>query len=138
LIAKTLTPFVFALILMWLAAALYMVTIGAAGERGVWQAVLGPRTLLLLGLLGPLIELASLQVSVIVSSRAHDARSAQQLTSLLILPITIVFVAQLMGAFVLSLSALLLGAAALLFFNVLLLALGVRVFQRETILTRWR
>ena len=62
--------------------------------------VLGMRTLVLFVILGPLVELAALQVSVIISSRAHDPRSAQQLTSLLILPITAVFVAQLIGAFV--------------------------------------
>jgi ABC-2 type transport system permease protein len=104
----------------------------------VWRALLGPRLLILFGILGPLVELATLQVSVIVSSRAHDPRSAQQLTSLVILPITAVFVAQLLGAFVIGTPALLLGAAGLLLANALLLWVGVQVFQRETILTRWR
>ena len=100
LAAKTLTPFVFALSLTWLAAALYVAGIVAFGEPGVWRVVLGMRTLVLFVILGPLVELAALQVSVITSSRAHDPRSAQQLTALLILPITAVFVAQLLGAFV--------------------------------------
>jgi ABC-2 type transport system permease protein len=138
LIAKTLTPFVFALALTWFAVGLYLAGILALGEPGVWQAVLGPRLLILFGILGPLVELATLQVSVIVSSRAHDPRSAQQLTSLIILPITAVFVAQLMGAFIIGAPALLLGAAGLLLVNTLLLWVGVQVFQRETILTRWR
>lgn len=138
LIAKTLTPFVFALALTWLAAGLYVAGILAAAEAGVWRAVLGTRTMLLFGVLGPLIELASLQVSVIVSARSLDARSAQQLTSLLILPITAVFVAQLMGLITVGTPALLLGAAGLLLLNGLLLAVGVRVFERETILTRWK
>jgi ABC-2 type transport system permease protein len=138
LAAKTLTPFLFALALTWIAAALYIVGILVAGEPGVWRTALGARTVVLFLLVGPLVELATLQVSIIVSSRANDPRSAQQLTSLLILPITVIFIAQLMGAFVLSPAALLLGSAGLIVFNLLLLALGVRVFQRETILTRWR
>jgi ABC-2 type transport system permease protein len=89
-------------------------------------------------IVGPLVELASLQVSVITSSRAQDARSAQQLTALLILPITAVFVAQLIGAFVIPAPALLLASAGLVALNALLLWVGVRVFQRETILTRWK
>ena len=89
-------------------------------------------------MVGPLIELATLLVSVVVSSRANDPRSAQQLTSLLILPITVVFIAQLMGAFVIPVAALLLAALGLLITNAILLAVGVRVFHRETILTRWR
>ena len=138
LAAKTLTPFVFALGLTWLAAALYVGGILLAGEPGVWRTVLGPRTIVLFVLVGPLVELATLQVSVIVSSRASDPRSAQQLTSLLILPITVVFIAQLMGSFVVGTSALLAGAIVLALLNVTLLWAGVRVFARETILTRWR
>ena len=138
LAAKTLTPFVFALSLTWLAAALYVAGIVAFGEPGVWRAVLGLRTFILFVIVGPLVELASLQVSVITSSRAQDARSAQQLTALLILPITAVFVAQLLGAFVIPAPALLLASAGLVALNALLLWVGVRVFQRETILTRWK
>lgn len=138
LAAKTLTPFVFALGLTWLAAALYVGGILLGGEPGVWRTVVGPRMLILFVLVGPLVELATLQVSVIVSSRATDPRSAQQLTSLLILPITFVFIAQLIGAFVIAAPALLLGAVALVLLNAALLWAGVRVFDRETILTRWR
>lgn len=138
LAAKTLTPFLFALGLTWLAAGLYLGGILIAGEPGVWRTVLGPRTLIMFAIVGPLIELLTLQVSVIVSSRASDPRSAQQLTSLLILPVTVVFIAQLMGAFVIAGPALLVGAAALALMNAGLLWLGVRVFDRETILTRWR
>ena len=53
----------------------------------MWRAIVGLRLFILFGLLGPLVELASLLVSVIVSSRANDPRSAQQLTALMILPI---------------------------------------------------
>jgi ABC-2 type transport system permease protein len=138
LAAKTLTPFVFALGLTWIAAALYIAGILVVGEPGVWQSILGLRTFLMLGVLGPLVELASLQLAVIVSSRVSDARSAQQLASLLILPITAVFVAQLMGAYIIGPSALLLGSLACLILNGILLWVGVQVFQRETILMRWK
>lgn len=138
LAAKTLTPFLFALGLTWLAAFLYGAGMLIAGEPGVWRTVLGPRSFIMFMLVGPLVGLATLQVSVIVSSRANDPRSAQQVTSLLILPITIVFIAQLMGAFVIAAPALLLAAAALLVLNAALHWVGVRVFDRENILTRWR
>src|SRR5688572_22730581 len=72
LAAKTLTPFVFALTLSWIAAALCVGGIAAAGEPGVWRTALGARTAILLLIVGPLLELATLQVSVIVSSRAND------------------------------------------------------------------
>jgi ABC-2 type transport system permease protein len=138
LAAKTLTPFLFALALTWVAAALYIGGILVAGEPGVWRTALGARTFILFLAVGPLVELATLQVSIIVSSRANDPRSAQQLTSLLILPITVVFIAQLMGSFVLSPAALLLGSLGLALLNTVLIFIGVRVFDRETILTRWK
>lgn len=138
LAAKTLTPFLFALALTWVAAALYIGGILVAGEPGVWRTALGARTFILFLVVGPLVELATLQVSIIVSSRANDPRSAQQLTSLLILPITVVFIAQLMGSFVLSPAALLLGSLGLALLNTVLIFIGVRVFDRETILTRWK
>jgi ABC-2 type transport system permease protein len=138
LAAKTLTPFVFALGLTWIAVTLEVVGAIAIGEPGVWRSIVGRRLIIMFGLLAPLVELASLQVSVIVSSRSSDPRSAQQLTALLILPITIVFVAQLMGLLVVGPAALVVGSAGCFALNGILLWIGVRVFQRETILTRWR
>jgi len=138
LAAKTLTPFVFALGLTWAAVALEVIGAVAIGEPGMWHSIVGPRLFLLFGVLGPLVELASLQVSVIVSSRTSDPRSAQQLTALLILPVTVVFVAQLLGLLIVGPRAILLGALGCLVLNLGLLWLGVRVFQRESILTRWR
>ena len=138
LAAKTLTPFVFALAMSWIAAALFIGGVWLVSEPGVWRAMLGLRTFLMLCVLGPLVELAALQLAVIVSSRANDPRSAQQLTSLLILPITVAFVAQLMGAFIVTSATLLLGSFGCLILNGILLWVGVQVFQRETILMRWR
>lgn len=138
LTAKTLAPFLFALTLSWVAVGIYLLGAAVFAEPGVWQAVAGLRLFMMFGVLGPLMTLAGLQLAVIVSSRASDPRSAQQISALLILPVTAVFIAQLMGAFVLSPPMMLAGAAAAAVLNVALLALGVRVFQRETILTRWR
>lgn len=138
LAAKTLTPFVFAVALTWIALALYIGGIVMVAEPGVWRAIVGVRLALMFGLLGPLVGLAALQLAVIVSSRAADARSAQQLASLMVLPITAVFVAQLMGAYVVSVFALVLWAVGCAVLNLILVWIGVRVFQRETILMRWR
>jgi len=138
LAAKTLTPFLFALGLSWAAVAAYVLGAALIGEPGVWQALAGTRLVIMFGLLGPLIEMAALLTSVIVSSRASDPRSAQQLASLTILPVTAVFVAQLMGALVVGHAMMLITALGCLVLNALLLWVGVRVFQRESILTRWR
>ena len=138
LIAKTMTPFLFALGLSWIAMALYLTGAAAFGDPGVFGAVAGMRMFLMFVVLGPLLELASLLLSVIVSSRATDPRSAQQVTALLILPVTAVFVAQLMGVFVVTLPVLFAASLACAAVNAALLWVGVKVFERESILTRWR
>jgi ABC-2 type transport system permease protein len=104
----------------------------------VWRTLFWSRTLLLFLLLGPLVSLTALLTAAIVSSRVNDARSAQQLGGFLALPITALFVAQLAGQFLLGVGALLLTGAVLAVANVFLFWAGVRVFQRETILMRWR
>jgi len=138
LAAKVMTPFIFALGLSWSAVLIYVIGAAVVGERGVWQAMIGSRLLLMFGVLGPLVELAALLVAVIVSSRANDPRSAQQISGLLILPITAVFIAQLMGAFIVGPRAMLLASLGCAVLNAALFSLGVRVFQRESILTRWK
>ena len=63
---RTLTPFLFALGLSWSAVLLYVVGAAIVGEPGVWRAMLGPRLLIMFGVLGPLAGLAALLVAVIV------------------------------------------------------------------------
>ena len=138
LAAKTFTPLLFAMALMWTTLALYLAGIWVVAEPGVWRTLLSARAFLMFGVLGPLAALAALLLSVTVSSRVNDARSAQQLASLLILPITAAFVMQMIRFSVVADTLLISTSAALALLDVILLWVGVRVFDRETILTRWR
>lgn len=138
LAAKTLTPFLISLALLGLAMALYLAGIAATAEPGVWHTFLGPRTLVLVGLGAPLVSLVGLQSSVLVSSRVNDPRSAQQLGSLVIAPITFAFVVQVLGQYMWGLSSLLATLAVLVLVNAALLAVGVRVFKRERVVVEWK
>jgi ABC-2 type transport system permease protein len=138
LLAKVLTPFALSMLLLASTHLLYLVCMLVWGEPDVWRTLFGPRTLLLYLLLGPLISLVSLLTAAIVSSRVNDARTAQQLGGFLALPVTAIFVTQLAGQFLIGVGALLAIAAILVCANILLVWVGVRVFQRETILTRWK
>lgn len=138
LAAKALTPFLFSVGLSWSAVLLYILGAVLMADAGVWQAIVGPRLFIMFGLLGPLAALAALLVAVIVSSRTSDPRSAQQISGLLILPVTAVFVAQLMGAFIVGPRSMLFGSLGCVMLNLMLFWVGVRVFQRESILTRWK
>jgi ABC-2 type transport system permease protein len=56
----------------------------------------------------------------------------------MVLPLTAVFVGQLMGLILVGPAVMLLASAGCIVLNAILLWIGVRVFERETILTRWR
>ena len=95
------------------------------------------RSAVLVCLLGPFAALAALQATIAVSSRVHDPRSAQQIAALLVLPLVVMVVGQIAGAFYVPtalLGALSVGAAGTW---VVLILLSVALFERETILTRW-
>jgi ABC-2 type transport system permease protein len=138
LAAKTLTPLAFSVVLMWTTAAVYVGAIAGLAEAGVWRTFVGVRTALLFAVIGPLAALLALLTAVIVSSRVNDARSAQQLGALVVLPITIAFVGQLVGWLVVDARVLVLAALGLVVLDALLLWVGVLVFDRERILTGWR
>ncbi len=138
LAAKTLMPFALSMVLLAVASLLYLGGVALTAAPGVWHALLNVRTLLVVAGVGPLVALAGLQCAVIMSSRVNDPRAAQQLGGLLLLPITVAFVAQLVGQSLLSLRVVTASMMVLTAVNLLLLWIGVRVFQRETILMRWK
>jgi ABC-type Na+ efflux pump permease subunit len=117
---------------------IYAAGIVVFAEPRVVRILLTPRSLALVFVLGPLAALAALQLAVCVSSRVNDARSAQQIGALIIVPLAGLLVAQLTGAVVLTPPTIGGIAATLLVANAVLMVVGVRLFDRETILTRWK
>jgi len=118
--------------------AIYVIGVAVLAESGVWRVLMLPRSLAIVFLLGPLAAFAALQLAVCVSSRSNDARSAQQMGALIVLPMAGLLVAQLMGSLLLTTTAIAAIAGGLAVLNAALAWLGVTLFDRESILTRWR
>jgi ABC-2 type transport system permease protein len=137
LTAKVLGSLLPALALTLFCYGLYSVGVAAFARPGVHTILLAPRSLGVVFLLGPLAALAALQLAVCVSSRVNDPRSAQQIGALIILPLTGVLIAQLSGHLALTMPIILLIAGGLVSLNLLLIAIGITLFNREAILTRW-
>ncbi len=127
-----------ALTLMVLCFGGYVAAVAAIADPGVWSVLLLPRSLAVVFVLGPLAALAALQLALCASSRVSDARSAQQVGALIVIPIAALQVAQLMNAFQLTVQMVLLIALALVAGNAALMWLAIRLFGRESILTRWK
>ena len=138
LTAKVLGALLPALLLTVGYFALYVAGITVAASAGVARVVLSPRSLTIVFVLGPLASLLALQLAVCVSSRVNDSRSAQQIGALVILPITALMVAQLLGTLQLTLPLTGVIALGLVALNAVLLRVAATLFDREAILTRWR
>ncbi len=104
----------------------------------MWCTALAtPRALVVVAGLGPAAAAAAVMLGVVVSSRARDARTAQQFSVLIVLPLVALFVSQIGDADGVGVRALLAWAAAGWLLAAVFAAVGVRVFDRERILTRW-
>jgi ABC-2 type transport system permease protein len=119
-------------------AGVYLVGIGWLAEPGVLRGMLTMRTAVLLFVLGPAAALTALQAALAVSSRVNDPRTAQQFSVLLILPLSVLLIAEFTGWTALNTRALAMVGVALFVVWVVLAMFTVVVFDRETILTRWR
>ena len=117
----------------------YVALIAVFAEPGVWAAQLTPRSLALVFIVGPLAALFGLQLAVCASSRVNDPRSAQQLGAIiLIIPVGVLQVAQFIGGVVLTASILLAISAVLAVGNLVVLRAAISIFDRESILIRWK
>lgn len=138
LAAKVLGSLLPALMLTLACFGLYIAGVALFAQPGVFLALLTPSSLAIVFVLGPLAALAALQLAVCVSSRVNDARSAQQIGALIILPIAALLVLQLTGSFLLTIPVIAFIALMLAGVNVSLMLFGIALFDRESILTRWK
>jgi ABC-2 type transport system permease protein len=86
----------------------------------------------------PLVSLMAVELSVIISSRMNDVRTAQQLGTLLIVPFVGLFFLSDIGLFPLNDNNLLILAGVLVIVDVILFFASRATFQREQILTKWK
>jgi ABC-2 type transport system permease protein len=138
LLAKNLATIIPALLATWLAFAVY--TIGVrliVTDPGVLARLFEARWFLAVFVVGPFLALFANAISIMVSARANDPRVAQQITSLVIFPVLLIFLGQIAGWIYFSSTFVLVMAVVVAVLDVILSLLAVRVFDREAILTRW-
>jgi ABC-2 type transport system permease protein len=139
LAGKALAATIPALAASWLSYVVF--TVGASllttGPQ-ITGKLLAPMWLLAIFGIGPMLSIAGVSVAVMISSRVNDPRVAEQLSTLVVLPLLVLFVAQTSGFVALGDKLILWIAIALVVIDVGLLYFATRLFQRETILTRWK
>ena len=138
LVGKSVVAIAPAVVLTWLSYAVLLVgltflaspTILSYGARPVW--VVG------MLLFSPLLALLSVLMGVIISSRINDPRAAQQIAGVLVVPLIGMSLIVLVGIVFISVQMVVYAAMVTLLIDLGVLYFAVKIFQRETILTRWK
>lgn len=138
LVGKVVAGAVPALMVAWASVAVFT-AVGYALEWGpLLRPLFTPSFFLSLFLLMPAVSLMSFVIGVIGSSRASDAKAAQNLAVVVIFPIFALIAVQVTGLVEFTPLRTLLLSLGLFAADGLLLRVAVRLFARESILTRWK
>lgn len=138
LLAKSLVAALPAVLVSWLGYSIYTLgTRAVVVSERVYSEVFTPAWLLAIVLWVPLLTLIAVGLGVIISSRVNDPRTAQQLTGVVVVPVLVVFFAQLSGVLTVNASFVVIAVVPLLLIAVAILYAAIHMFNRETILTRW-
>lgn len=138
LLGKSLAGAIPAVIITWICAGLFLYGAWKIGPSYLIWLVLDVPWYISLFLLVPLVTIISFLLGIIASSRARDAKNAQNIVIIIILPLMLIIAAQLFGATLLTSIQLLAMAGIFALFVLIVLRVAVHMFQRESIITKWK
>jgi ABC-type Na+ efflux pump permease subunit len=138
-VGKSVAAVIPAVIITWLSAVVFIGGLDVIAWRTSGVAPL-PNTAWSFGVLvlAPLLSLFGNTLAVVVSSRVNDARAAQNIAAMSVVPLIGVVVAQLFGRVDLGMTFYVLLAAGVAVTDLALVFLAAALFDRERLLTSWR
>jgi len=138
LVGKSVVATAPAVVLTWMSYIVTLVGLRLIASPTVFLYSVRSVWILAMLLFSPLLAFLSVLCGVIISSRINDPRTAQQITGVLVVPIMGVSMAVLAGWVFVSLQVVLYATMVTAVLDLLVLYFAVKLFQRETILTRWK
>ena len=139
LAGKSLAAALPAIFVGWFSFVIFLIALPLIGvSSAVIGYIISPTWLLGVLVAGPLMAIAAVNFALFVSSRVNDPRVAEQISVLLVIPILAALFAQLAGVIVIDIFVMLSFIAGLALVDIGMIYLGVNIFQRETIITRWK
>jgi ABC-type transport system involved in multi-copper enzyme maturation permease subunit len=135
---KSLASLVPALMITWTAFVLLCVGVDVVAWP-LGQGLMLPNTLWLFGILvlAPLFAFFGNGVAVLISARVAEARTAQQLSALIVLPLVGLVAGQVAGFLNAGLVYYAVQGGVVLLLDVALLWASVRLLDRERLISRW-
>lgn len=139
LTGKALAAVIPAVLATWGGFLLFLILAPVVGaSAAATGAILSPIWLLAVFVAGPLMAVIAVNFAVIISSRTSDPRVAEQMAAVLVVPMIALIFGQIAGVITLNVQFMLIAIAILLVAAIGLIYLGVRFFEREAILTKWK
>jgi ABC-2 type transport system permease protein len=137
LLGKTMVAFVPSMIVTVAAFVAYSVIIDVLGLPLFGYFIMPTiNWILVIFLLAPAVAVTGIAVTVIVSARVKGFREAQQLSAMIVVPIMGLFIGQALGFLLLEPTVILILFAVFVVLDFIILRIGLRMFQREEILSR--
>ncbi|MBN1659025.1 MAG: ABC transporter permease subunit [Anaerolineae bacterium] len=137
LIGKGLAAAIPAVGATWISYLVYAIIARFLTNDPVYSIIVSPAWILIILVLTPLLCILGISAGIIVSSRVNDPRAAEQLGSLIMLPVLALYGVQFAGWVSINMATFLIGVVISVLIDAVVLWVAVKLFQRETILTRW-
>jgi ABC-2 type transport system permease protein len=137
LMAKSLSAMIPAIAATWISAGLYIAELAFFTVPGVLGQIITPAYLILLVLMAPVLTLTPVALTVMASSRFNEPRAAAQVSTVIFIVLMLIFSTVGRGQ-VISPLASLLSTLVMAVVGIILFWIAIGIFQRETILTRWK
>ncbi|MGD8455471.1 MAG: ABC transporter permease subunit [Anaerolineales bacterium] len=139
LLGKALAGVIPAMAVTWFSYGVFAIgTYILAASPLITKQLFNPLWLLAIFVVAPLLSIAGVSLAVMISSRVNDPRVAEQLSSLVVLPLVAIFMGQSFGLIQVNQTVVIWFTLGLLVIDALLLFFATQLFQRENILTRWK
>jgi ABC-2 type transport system permease protein len=138
LLGKALAAVIPALLVTWFAFLVFYVGAFFMTSAALLHVLLTPMWLLVMFVISPLFCALAVAIGVIVSSRVTDTRVAQQISGVIVLPVLALAFLQTFANVVYTMRTFVVASIALAVIDAAVFYIGSKLFQRETILTRWK
>jgi ABC-2 type transport system permease protein len=137
LMAKSLSAMIPAILATWISAGLFSAELVIFTLPGVIGQVITPAYLVLLLLTAPVLTLTPVALTVMASSRFNEPRAAAQVSSVIFVVLVLILsrvspeqIPSPLSSFVATIIIAAIG--------IMLFWIAIGIFQRESILTRWK
>ena len=138
LMGKILSALLPAVIVTWISGGLFIAELAIFTDANVVSHVVTAGWLTLFIACTPLLGLIAVAIMTAISSRVNDTRTAQQLSIWGVIPVLGLILGELSGQFELTVLVAVIATGILIPLAILLTWGAAQLFQRETILTRWK